>query len=140
MEEYYYIMFYGYKDLIPANLPKIAYNSKYLFINNDFEKLENINKNKALYIYFFGEKYDYTVEYINTYKLNASSFYTKITPKDNYYLIPELNYVDGYYSTYYSNAYVELYFCRNDLESNPMNMEITLPSGSVSNKYIKTRY
>ena len=131
-----YLIFYGYKNLIPANLIKIKYSNQYLYINNEYEKMENLNENIKLYIYIFGNETVFNISYIKTYKLNSSSFYSKIIPKDGYFFISEKNYLNSYYSS----SYVEIYLCRNDINKNPMNITITDANGKIVNNILNKNY
>ena len=130
IEKFEYMIYYGYKNLIPSNLIKISYSSQLLFINNYFEKLEQLNENKNLYIYIFGKEPIFTISYINTYKFNPSSFYINITPKNNYYFIPEKN--------YNSKSFFEIFSCRNDINDNPINIEMFGPDGQDTKYDITT--
>ena len=137
IERFNYTIFYGYKNLIPSNLQIIFYTNQYLYINNQFEKFDFLNENKNLYIYIFGTKSIYTIHYINIYKLDPSNFFTKITPKEDYYLLPNKDYNDFYYSHYYySFSIVELLFCRNDIKEKPVNIEIIDSNGKKQSETI----
>ena len=136
---FHYSLFYGYKDLVPSNLVQLHYSEQYLYINNEFEKFDFLNEDKNLYIYIYGTNAIYSIHYINTYKLNPKSFYTKITPKENYYFLAEKNYNHFYYADYsYSFSFVELYFCRKDMKINPMYVKMFNLEGKEHNEIITT--
>ena len=136
-----YAIFYGYKNLIPSNLEKLSYRYQYLYISNDFEKFDLSEENKNLYIYIFGNISNYTVHYINTYKKNNSQIYMRLTPKKDYYLLPEENYYDVYDTFFvYDYTYVEIFICRNDIKENPMNIEIIDASGGKKIETITSDY
>ena len=137
-----YTMFYGYKNLIPSNLEILNYKFRKFYINNAFEKFDFLNENKNLYIYIFGNSADYSIKYINTYKLNNSNFYTKITPKKDYYFIPDKNYFAFLFTEtdIYSYSYVELFFCRNDVNKNPMYFKATDAYGEQKSNTITSNY
>ena len=128
--------------MIPSNLQIIFYKNQYLYINNQFEKFDYLNEKKNLYIYIFGTKSNYTIHYINIYKLDPTNYFTKLTPKEDYYLIPEKDYNDFYNpdSYYYSFSIVEILFCRNDTKDKPMNIEIMDSNGKKEINTITENY
>ena len=65
------------------------------------------NQNLKYYLIIFGSNIKYKISYINKYEKEKNKFYYKITPKDNYEIISELNFPKGYY-TY------ELLLCENE--------------------------
>ena len=136
-----YSIFYGYKELIPSNLKKLSYMRQYLYINNDIDKFGYLEENKNFYIYIFGEESSFTINYINTYKLNTSKLYNKINPKKDYYFLTEKNYYDFYKLNYhYAPSNFEIFFCRNDFDENPMNVTIIDANGKEEKIIIKTDY
>ena len=139
IKNYHYFTFYGYKDMIPSNIVKMKSEEQYIYLNNPFENIYNSNENIKFYIYLFGNNIEFEINYINTYKLN-NSYFDIIKPKDNYYFLPEKNYVDTFKESY-SYSYVEIYFCKNNISEQPMKIKVIDSKGkeqiyTLSHNYI----
>ena len=103
---YYYAINYGYDNFIPPDTKKISTTQTYFYIDDPYSKMIQ-NQNLKYYLIIFGSNIKYKISYINKYEKEKNKFYYKITPKDNYEIISELNFPKGYY-TY------ELLLCENE--------------------------